>query len=116
MMILADFGTDISWNGSETELTTVTGDENIIQSVTNRLNTDYNELDWVYSNYGCNYRQFLGVKVTDTALEFIKNSIKKSLDEEERIDSYDLELSYLDGKINIVLNIDGTEFEVNLEE
>ena len=34
---MVDFGTDLNWNGSETELTTVTGDENIIQSITNRL-------------------------------------------------------------------------------
>lgn len=113
---MADFGTDLNWNGSETELTTVTGDDNIIQSVTNRLNTDYDELNWIYNQYGCNYKQFLGSRATDTSLEFIKNSIKKSLDEEERIDGYDLELSYMDGKINIILNIDGTEFEVNLEE
>lgn len=113
---MVDFGTDLNWNGSETELTTVTGDANIIQSVKNRLNTDYGELNWIYSNYGCNYRQFLGVKATDTTLEFIKNSIKKSLDEEERINGYDLELSYIEGKINIILNIDGTEFEFNLEE
>lgn len=113
---MVDFGTDLNWNGSETELTTVTGDENILQSVKNRLNTNYEELNWIYNNYGCNYRQFLGVKVTDTALEFIKNSIKKSLDEEERIDSYDLELSYIDGKINIILNIEGTELNFDLEE
>lgn len=113
---MADFGTDLNWNGSETELTTVTGDENILQSIKNRLNTDYEELNWVYNNYGCNYRQFLGSMATDTALEFIKNSIKQSLDEEERIDGYDLELSYMDGKINIILNIEGTEFKFDLEE
>ncbi len=113
---MADFGTDLNWNGSETELTTVTGDENIIQSVKNRLNTDYDELNWIYNNYGCNYRQFLGDRATDTSLEFIKNSIKQSLDEEDRIDSYDLELSYIDGIINIVLNIGGTEYEFKLED
>lgn len=113
---MVDFGTDLNWNGSETELKTVTGDDNIIQSVKNRLNTDYDELNWIYNNYGCNYKQFLGDRATDTTLEFIKNSIKQSLDEEERIDDYDLELSYIEGKINIILNIDGTEFEFNLEE
>lgn len=113
---MVDFGTDLNWNGSDNELTTVTGDDNIIQSVKNRLNTDYDELNWIYNNYGCNYKQFLGDRATDTTLEFIKNSIKQSLDEEERIDSYDLELSYMDGKINIILNIDGTEFNFDLEE
>lgn len=113
---MVDFGTDLNWNGSETKLTTVTGDENIIQSVKNRINTDYDELNWIYNNYGCNYKQFLGNRATNTTLEFIKNSIKQSLDEEERINGYDLELSYIKDKIIIILNIDGTEFEFNLEE
>lgn len=113
---MVDFGTDINWTGNKTELTTVTSDENILQSVKNRLNTNYDELNWIYNHYGCNYKQFLGDRATDTTLEFIKNSIKQSLDEEKRIDNYDLELSYMDGKINIILNVDGSDFEFNLEE
>ena len=45
-----DFGTDISWNASTTELGTVTGEENMIQSIKNRLQTSYDELDWVYED------------------------------------------------------------------
>lgn len=112
-----DFGTDLCWNSSETTLGTVTGDNNIKQSVINRLNTRYEELNWVYNDYGCNYRDYLGLKNNDTSLEFIKNSIKQSLSEESRIENYDLELSYLgNGVINIILNIEGVKLDFNLGE
>ena len=114
---MADFGTDISWNSSETSLGTVTGEDNLVQSVINRLNTSYDELAWVYNDYGCNYRRYLGLKSNDTSLEFIKNSIKQSLEEEERIEEYDLELSYIgDGVVNVIMNIDGTNLNINLGE
>lgn len=114
---MADFGTDISWNQSNTKLGTVTGEENLLQSIINRLNTSYEEFAWVYEGYGCNYRDYLGLKSNETNLEFIKNSIKQSIEEEERIEDYDLELSYIgDGKVNVILNIDGTNMEFNLGE
>ena len=112
-----DFGTDLCWNSSETRLGTVTGDDNIKQSIINRLNTRYEELNWVYSDYGCNYRDYLGLKNNDTTLEFIKNSIKQALEEESRIESYDLELFYMgNGVINIILNIEGVKLDFNLGE
>lgn len=114
---MADFGTDLSWNKSDNSLGTVTGEENLLQSITNRLNTTYEEFGWVYNDYGCNYRDYLGLQSNETNLEFIKNSIKQSLEEESRINDYDLELSYIgDGKINVVLNIDGTTMEFNIGE
>ena len=114
---MADFGTDLSWNKNDTVLETVTGEENLIQSVINRLNTTYTELGWIYNAYGCNYRNYLGLKKNDTTLEFIKNSIKQSLEEENRITNYDLELSYIgNDTINVILNIDGTDLEFNLGE
>lgn len=110
-----DFGTDISWNASTTELGTVTGEENMIQSIKNRLQTSYDELDWVYEDYGCNYRDYLGLKSDDESLEFVKNSIKDSLEADDRIGGFDLELSYVgDGVVNVLLNVDGTGFEFNL--
>jgi phage baseplate assembly protein W len=112
-----DFGTDLCWNSSETTLGTVTGEDNLKQSIINRLNTRYEELNWVYANYGCNYRDYLGLKNNDTTLEFIKNSIKQSLEEETRIETYDLELSYIgDGVIKVILNIEGVNFDFNLGE
>ena len=110
-----DFGTDLCWNSSETTLGTVTGDENVTQSIINRLNTRYEELNWIYGDYGCNYRDYLGLKNNNTTLEFIKNSIKQALSEEPRIEDYDLNLSYAgNGVINVILNVNGVNLDFNL--
>lgn len=112
---MGEFGTDLSWNKSDTSLETVSDNENIVQSVINRLNTTYEELNWVYSHYGCNYHDYIGLKANETNLEFIKNSIKQALDEEERITNYDLELSYIsNGVVNVILNINGVNMELQL--
>ena len=111
-----DFGTDISWNQSTDTLGTVTGKDNMTQSIINRLNTTYTELNWVYPSYGCNYRDYLGMKADNTSLEFIKNSLKQALDEEERITEYDLNVEYAgDGKVWVDLCVDGTSMEFELE-
>jgi len=113
---MADYGTDLTWT-NDTTLQTVSDTDNVEQHIRNRLTTNYEELGWVYESYGCNYRQYLGMKVNDESLEFIKNSISQSLEEDENIEDYDLSLSYLgDGVINIILNVDGDEFDFNLGE
>ena len=56
-------------------------------------------------------------KPDDESLEFVKNSIKDSLESDDRIGGFDLELSYVgDGVVNVLLNVDGTGFEFNLGE
>lgn len=111
---MVDYGTDIEWTNNTT-LNTVTGDDNTIQHIINRIQTEYTELDWIYDSYGCNYRQYLGFKSNNEALELIKNCIKQSLKEDDLIEDYDLELSYIgDGKINIILTVDGTVVEFDI--
>lgn len=110
-----EYGTDICWNGSTDSLATVTGDDNLSQAVTNRLNTTYEELDWVYGDYGCNFRDYLGMKNDETSLEFIKNSIKQSLEEDDRIGDFEVDVTFVgDGVVNVVCDIDGTSVELEL--
>ena len=110
-----EFGTDICWTASNDSLGTVSAKDNLIQSIINRIQTNYSELNWVYENYGCNYRDYLGLPANDTSLEFIKNSLKQSIEEEPRINEYEITVAYAgDGTVNVVLNIDGTQIEMNL--
>ena len=45
----------------------------------------------------------------------MKNSIKDSLEADDRIGSFDLELSYVgDGVVNVLLMVDGSSFDFNL--
>ena len=113
---MADYGTDLIWT-NEPVLSTVKNDDNTLQHIRNRLQTSYDELNWIYDSYGCNYRNYLGMKFNDEYMEFIKNSISQSLQEDEQIMDFDLSLSYLgDGVINIILKVDGEEFNFNLGE
>lgn len=110
-----DFGTDLCWNSTVDKLETVTGDDNLTQSIRNRLSTTYDELGWIYEDYGCNYRDYLGLKTDDESLEFIKNSIQQSLEEDDRIGEFELDVSYQgDGKVNCVIIVDGVTVEVDL--
>lgn len=111
---MVDYGVDLHWSNNP-NLTTVKDEDNVLQHIKNRLQTSYEELNWVYDNYGCNYRQYLGSKTNDEQLEFIKNSVTQSLQEDENISDFDLSLSYIgNGAINIILNIDGNVFDFNL--
>ena len=111
---MVDYGVDLHWSNNP-NLTTVKDEDNVLQHIKNRLQTSYEELNWVYDNYGCNYRQYLGSKTNDEQLEFIKNSVTQSLQEDENISDFDLSLSYIGNcAINIILNIDGNVFDFNL--
>lgn len=111
---MVDYGTDLKWSDNPI-LTTVENNDNVLQHIRNRLQTEYTELNWIYQNYGCNYRQYLGSKVNNESLEFIKNSITQTLKEDKLIEEFDLSLSYIgDGVMNIILNIDGENYNFNL--
>lgn len=112
-MTLEEFGTDINWELSDNDVTTVSDEKNLMQSIANRLNTNFDELDYLYENYGCNFQDFLGSKKNDTTLEFVKNSITESLEHEPRITLLNLELSYTnDDQLNIILELSYNEDEV----
>lgn len=112
---MVDYGTDIEWT-TDTTLQTVTGPDNTAQHIINRINTVYEELDYIYDTYGCNYTDYMGRKSDDTVLELIKNSITQSLKEDSLIDDFDLSLSYKDtNTINIIVDIDATRVEFEIE-
>ena len=56
---MVDYGTDLQWTDNPV-LSTVKNDDNVVQHIKNRLQTGYEELNWIYDSYGCNYRHYLG--------------------------------------------------------
>lgn len=111
-MTLEEFGTDISWELLNNDVAVVSDEKNLMQSLSNRLNTAFDELDYIYESYGCNFQDFLGAKKNDTTLEFIKNSIAESLHNEPRVVLLNLDLSYSDDdKLNIILDLEYNENE-----
>lgn len=109
-----NFGTDYKWNSSVNNLETVTANDNLKQSVKNRILTRYDELGWVYDDYGCNFRDYLGGKADEETLKFIENSIVESLGNDDRVNDFDVNVTYVgDGVIQILVYVDGVLVEVD---
>ena len=96
---------DIKWSYENQDLVVVEDTDNMIQAILNRLNTNTDELDYLYDNYGCDLRQFLGLPTNETTLGLVKNVITDTLNQDERIELMDLDLSYKDtNTLNILLS------------
>ena len=114
------FGTDINkeWTFNEHgDLTLVKNKENITQAISNRLQTQLNELDIFYSGYGSFLTQFLGWKKNNTTLEFMRLEIETRLAGDPRLTSYTVNLEYgetnnVEIQISLVLD-DGEEYTGN---
>ena len=103
--VLYELGVDI-----HSSCTFVNGDlalssytDNLIQAIINRLQTQLNELDWFYQDYGSILTDFLGWKANDETLQYMRAEINTVLSEEIRLDNHTCELEYNDGVVKIHL-------------
>ena len=81
-------------------------EDNLIQGVMNRLNTDLDELDLFYDEYGSILTRFLGWKTNDETLGFIEAEIENTLENEPRLESSDATCTYNgEGQVMIQLNL-----------
>ena len=104
--IFYELGVDINSTCSfvNGDLALASYNDNLVQAIVNRLNTDLNELELFYNEYGSILTQFFGWKANDTTLGFIKAEIKKVLDEEPRLMGHTCDVTYDgDGKVRIDL-------------
>ena len=114
------FGTDISkeWVFNEHgDLTLVNNKDNVAQAISNRLQTQLNELDLFYAGYGSFLTQFLGWKRNDSTLEFMRLEIETRLAGDPRLTGYSVNLEYgeennVEIHISLVLD-DGEEYTGN---
>lgn len=113
-----DIGTDIksSWELKEDgDLLLVNDEGNIIQSIINRLNCWLNSMDLFYLEYGSVLSSFLGWKRNDETLGFMKIEIESTLNQDPRLQSYDLNLDYDDnGAVKMELDIHFTDEDLEL--
>ncbi len=109
-------GTDINteWVFEDGDLTLITGEKNLIQSISNRLNTVYDE-SLYYSNYGGYLQLFIGWKKTEETRQFIQNEICNILNQETRITDYSIYTEYITDGILIKLNLKIDDEEINTE-
>lgn len=106
--ILYELGTDFDsgFKFNDGDLQIISYDKNLVQSLVNRFNTQLNELDLFYNEYGSVLLDFLGWKANEDTLQFIQSEIETVLNSEERILSYEIKVSYEgNGKIKIDLTL-----------
>ena len=106
--ILYELGTDFDsgFKFNDGDLQIISYDENLVQSLVNRFNTQLNELDLFYNEYGSVLLDFLGWKANEDTLQFIQSEIETVLNSENRIYSYETQVNYEgNGKIKIDLTL-----------
>ena len=113
-----ELGTDVSsdWSFKDGDLKLVSNENNIAQSIMNRLRTVYDYFELYYIDYGSFLSHFLGWRRTDETLKYMKTEIEQTLMQDGRFENVSVELKYDDeGKVigNIVLLYD-TDSEINL--
>ena len=119
MEIMEGIGTDFDSNWQFTDdgdLNLVSGEENLVQAIRNRLLCPAGSLNLFYADYGSVISKYYGWKKNETTLKFLEIDLKACLDQDPRINDYIVELSYIEKGVKIDLNIDLTDedFELSL--
>ena len=105
--VLYECGVDIdsSFTFRDGDLVLSEYEDNLVQAIVNRLNTDLDELELFYGDYGSVITGFLGWKQSD-ALHYIKAELDNVLMKDPRIYQHESSIEYTgDGKLRIDLTI-----------
>ena len=102
MQLGTDFNSD--YNFKDGDILLVSEEDDIIQSVTNRLNTRLGSMDAFYNQYGSYLRTYLGSKRNDTLLRFIQVEINTVLRQDPRLQDATVECEY-GNKGEVIVNI-----------
>ena len=81
-------------------------EDNLVQSIVNKLNTNIDELDLFYEDYGSILPTFMGWKANDTTIQYMKTEISTVLSKEPRLSNFEINIEYAGNgtiKINLIL-------------
>lgn len=114
-----DIGTDIksSWKLDNGDLELVTDEDNIMQSIKNRISCWLNSMDLFYLEYGSIIPSFLGWKRNDETLGFMKIELENTLKQDPRLTNYDLDIGFNDDggvDMHLLVHILDETVEMNL--
>ena len=112
-----ELGTDIksNWEFKNGDLILITDEDNLKQSILNRLTCNNTVFQHFYTEYGTVLSNYFGFKRDKTTLEFMKIELERVLLQDPRIQDFKLDLEYaLEGiRVNLTINLDGTDMEMN---
>lgn len=111
-----EIGTDIKseWAFTDGDLNIISDEENLKQSILNRVTVYDGTFKFFYENYGSVLSEYFGFRKDETTLEFMKIELERVLLQDPRIQSFDLELSYVEKGVNVELTINLGEEDVEL--
>lgn len=103
---ITELGTDFNslWEFKDGDLVLIDNDTNLVQSIVSRLNCEYDSLDDYYYEYGTDLSSFLGFKSSNETLEFIKIEVTETLQQDPRINSFEVATEY-DKDKNVIIHI-----------
>lgn len=103
-----NYGVDLdhSLSFQDGDLKLVTYEENISQSIYNRLQTIHDSLDLFYEDYGSFLQSFLGWRRNDKTLNFIKMEVDTVIDKDPRINNFATNVEYTEnGHVKITIRL-----------
>lgn len=114
-----EVGTDINskWTlTNDGDLKIVNDEENMVQSIANRLSCYQPSMEVYYEQYGGFLTSYLGQRKTSETLDFMKIEIDTMLKQDPRIEEFTSTLSYTEKGVNVILEliVAGEEMEVDL--
>lgn len=117
---ILEIGTDINrdWSfNSDGDLNLVSGNDNIIQTIQNRLNTDYDSIVF-YDGYGSFLSKFYSWRRNPETLDYMEKEVRNSILKDPRFTDITVELEYgakgtVNGYITIVYD-DETDLTLSL--
>lgn len=103
---MVSLGTDISskWELVDGDLKLVEESENVVQSITNRLNIPNGNMQIYYNDYGSFLRPLLGEVIDKVTLDFIGIEIKNTLLQDPRLQNVDVDIQYENKKLKTYIN------------
>ena len=101
---------DSSFQFKDGDLVLAEYENNLVQAITNQLNTNLEELELFYDDYGSILPTFLGWKATDETIQYMTTEVTTILRKEPRLMNFKVDVKYKgDGTVNIELLLYTTE-------
>ena len=88
-------------------------ENNLVQAIVNKLNTNVDEMDLFYEEYGSILSTFLGWKAKQETIHYMQTEVSAVLSQEPRLSAFEVSIEYAgEGVININLVLYTTAGEV----
>lgn len=115
-LVVYEYGVDIdrSFSFIDGDLRLVEYNENIVQAMYNRLNTDLDELDLFYEDYGSVLLGFCGWRRVNETLQYIKLEVDNCLKKDPRLSFFNSEVKFNElGEVVISITLYPAVLNVN---